>query len=284
MPGTLIDGKAVAEKVNLKTIEIVKKLKRKNITPRLEVILVGEDKPSQTYTRKKGEAAIKLGMDFKLHVMPTKTSMKVLIAKIKKIQSNKKLSGLIVQLPLPEHLYVPDVLNTIKPENDVDCLTDANIGKLVMRTNFLTPPTPAAAITILHDLNFSMSGKNVTIVGMGALVGKPLAIMMVNEGASVTTVNSRTRDTKKKCLEADVIVTGVGRKDVLRGDMVKKDAIVIDTGVCFVEGKMYGDVNVAEVSKKAAFTTPTPGGVGPITVARLLYNTALCAEKKLIKK
>ena len=284
MPGTLIDGKAVAEKVNLKTIEIVKKLKRKNITPRLEVILVGEDKPSQTYTRKKGEAAIKLGMDFKLHVMPTKTSMKVLIAKIKKIQSNKKLSGLIVQLPLPEHLYVPDVLNTIKPENDVDCLTDANIGKLVMRTNFLTPPTPAAAITILHDLNFSMSGKNVTIVGMGALVGKPLAIMMVNEGASVTTVTSRTRDTKKKCLEADVIVTGVGRKDVLRGDMVKKDAIVIDTGVCFVEGKMYGDVNVAEVSKKAAFTTPTPGGVGPITVARLLYNTALCAEKKLIKK
>lgn len=284
MLGTLIDGKAAAEKVNLKTIEIVKKLKRKNITPRLEVILVGEDKPSQTYTRKKGEAAIKLGMDFKLHVMPTKTSMKVLIAKIKKIQSNKKLSGLIVQLPLPEHLYVPDVLNTIKPENDVDCLTDANIGKLVMKTNFLTPPTPAAAITILHDLNFSMSGKNVTIVGMGALVGKPLAIMMVNEGASVTTVNSRTRDTKKKCLEADVIVTGVGRKDVLRGDMVKKDAIVIDTGVCFVEGKMYGDVNVAEVSKKAAFTTPTPGGVGPITVARLLYNTALCAERKLIKK
>ncbi len=284
MFGILIDGKAVSEKVNQRTIAIVKKLKKKKITPRLEVILVGDDKPSQTYVRKKGEAANKLGMDFELHVLPGKTKMKDLIAKINKIQSNKKLSGLIVQLPLPEHLYVPEVLNTIKPELDVDCLTDINIGKLVMKTNFLTPPTPAAAITILHDLKVEMAGKNVTIIGMGALVGKPMAIMMINEGASVTTINSRTKNTKEKCLTADIIVTGVGRKDVLRGDMVKKGAIVIDTGVCFVDGKMYGDVNVAEVAKKAAYVTPTPGGVGPNTVARLLYNTALCAQKKITKK
>ena len=283
MPGILIDGKAVAEKMNQRTLEKVAKLKRKKITPRLEVILVGDDKPSQTYTRKKGEAAVKLGFDFKLHILPSKTKMKPLIAKIKKIQTNKKLSGLIVQLPLPEHLYVPEVLNTIKPELDVDCLTDVNIGKLVMKTNWLTPPTPAAAITILHDLNIEMSGKNVTIIGMGALVGKPLAIMLVNEGASVTTINSRTKNTKEKCLSADIVVTGVGRKDVLRGDMVKPGAIVIDTGVCFVDGKMYGDVNVKEVLENAAYVTPTPGGVGPITVARLLWNTALCAEKKLKK-
>lgn len=284
MSGILIDGKAVSEKVNQRTIAIVKKLKKKKITPRLEVILVGDDKPSQTYVRKKGEAANKLGMDFELHVLPGKTKMKDLIAKIHKIQSNKKLSGLIVQLPLPEHLYVPEVLNTIRPELDVDCLTDINIGKLVMKTNFLTPPTPAAAITILHDLKVEMAGKNVTIIGMGALVGKPMAIMMINEGASVTTINSRTKNTKEKCLSADIIVTGVGHKDVLRGDMVKKGAIVIDTGVCFVDGKMYGDVNVAEVAKKAAYVTPTPGGVGPNTVARLLYNTALCAQKKITKK
>ncbi|MCX6779927.1 MAG: bifunctional 5,10-methylenetetrahydrofolate dehydrogenase/5,10-methenyltetrahydrofolate cyclohydrolase [Candidatus Magasanikbacteria bacterium] len=284
MSGILIDGKAVAEKINLRTIEIVKKLKKKKITPRLEVILVGDDKPSQTYVSKKGDAAKKVGIDFQLHVMPGKTSMKTLITKINKIQSNKKLSGLIVQLPLPEHLYVPEVLNTIRPEIDVDCLTDANIGRLVMKTNFLTPPTPAAAVAILHDLKVEMSGKNITIIGMGALVGKPMAIMMINEGASVTTINSRTKNTKEKCLNADIIVTGVGHKDVLRGDMVKKGAIVIDTGVCFVDGKMYGDVNVAEVAKKAAYVTPTPGGVGPNTVARLLYNTALCAQKKITKK
>lgn len=283
MIGILIDGKAVADKINQKTIKKVKQLKRKNITPRLEVILVGDDKPSQTYVRKKGELANKLGIDFELHILPAKIEMKNLIAKIKKIQNNKKLSGLIVQLPLPEHLYIPEVLNAIQPGNDVDCLTDANIGKLVMKTNFLTPPTPAAAITILHDLKIELAGKNVTIIGTGALVGKPLAIMMINEGVSVTTTNSRTKNTKEKCLNADIIVTGVGRKDILRGDMVKKGAIVIDTGVCFVDGKMYGDVNVAEVAKKAAYVTPTPGGVGPITVARLLYNTALCAEKKLLK-
>lgn len=278
---TLIDGKAIADKIQAKAAEHVAKLKAQGVTPKLEVILVGDDKPSATYVKKKGEAAKKLGMDFHLEILPADITTAALVQHIETLQHTLNLSGLIVQLPLPEQLYTNEVLNAIHPEIDVDCLTNVNLGKLVMKTNYLVPPTPGAVITILHDLNIPIAGKNVTIIGMGALVGKPLAIMLVNEGASITTVNSRTHGTKEKCLSADIIVTGVGKKDTLRGDMVKDGAIVIDTGVDFENGKMHGDVNVKEVLEKAAHVTPTPGGVGPITVARLLWNTVLCAEKNL---
>ena len=280
----LINGKKIAEKVNKRTAKKVAILKKKKITPKLAVILVGNDKPSQTYVRKKGESAKKTGFDFTLYELPKNIKQDELIKSIKKIQKDKKLTGLIVQLPLPEHLYASDVLNTIKPEIDVDCLTDVNLGKLVMKTNNIVPPTPGAVMSILHDLNVNLIGKNVVIIGAGALVGKPLAIMMMNERASVTTCNSQTKNTKDKCLQADIIVTGVGKNDLLRGDMVKKGAIVIDTGVDFKNGKMFGDVNIEEVQKIASYVTPTPGGVGPITVARLLLNTAICAENINHKK
>lgn len=284
MPATLIDGKTIAEKINAKTVAKIQELKTKGVTPKLEVILVGDDKPSATYVRRKGETAKKLGMEFELHIIPNGITTNELVEKIEDIQHSHYISGLIVQLPLPENLYTLEVLNAIHPELDVDCLTNVNLGKLVMKTNYLVPPTPGAVVTILHDLGAPLSGKNITIIGMGALVGKPLAIMMVNEGASVTTCNSRTRDTKEKCLNADIIVTGVGRKDILRGNMIRPGAIVIDTGVDFVDGKMFGDVNVEEVEATASAVTPTPGGVGPITVARLLWNTALCAEKNFENK
>lgn len=279
--GNLINGKAIAEKFEQKTAEHVQKLKNQGVIPKLAVVLVGADKPSQTYVRKKGEAAQRLGMEFALHELPAEIGKEELVQKVRDIQDDPQLSGLIVQLPLPETLYTSEVLNAIRPELDVDCLTDVNIGKLVMKTNYLVPPTPGAVITILKDLDLDLVGKNVTIIGVGALVGKPLAIMMMNERATVTTCNSATKDTKAKCLNADIIVTGVGKKGVLRGDMVKEGAVVVDTGVCFVDGKMYGDVNVPEVLEKAIFVTPTPGGVGPVTVARLLWNTVICAERKV---
>lgn len=277
--GNLINGKKIAKKIRVKTAERVEELKKRGITPKLAVVLVGEDKPSQTYVRKKGEAAKKVGMDFELLELPADISMEDLIDKIEDLQHNQNLSGLIVQLPLPENLYTTEVLNAIHPEIDVDCLTDVNLGKLVMKTNHIIPPTPGAVISILKELNVELSGKNVAIVGTGALVGKPLGIMMMNEGASISTINSRTTNTKEKCLQADIIVTGVGRKDIIREDMVKEGSIVIDTGVSFEDGKMHGDINVEEALKNAAYVTPTPGGVGPITVARLLWNTVLCAER-----
>ncbi|MFZ2189647.1 MAG: bifunctional 5,10-methylenetetrahydrofolate dehydrogenase/5,10-methenyltetrahydrofolate cyclohydrolase [Candidatus Magasanikiibacteriota bacterium] len=284
--GKLIDGKLIAKKIEQKTAKQVALLKKQGHTPKLAVVLVGADLPSQTYVRKKGQAAESVGMDFKLYELPEKITEIDLIKKIKTIQTDKKLSGIIVQLPLPEHLYTTNILNAIKPELDVDCLTDTNLGKLVMKTNYIVPPTPGAVMSIIHDLKFDLVGKNVTIIGMGALVGKPLAIMMANERASVMTCNSKTKDIKKKCLMSDLIVTGVGVKNILCGNMVKKNAIVIDTGVSFLKGKMSGDVNVEEVIKKASYVTPTPGGVGPITVARLLWNTVICTEQKIrnIKK
>ncbi|MFA4831157.1 MAG: bifunctional 5,10-methylenetetrahydrofolate dehydrogenase/5,10-methenyltetrahydrofolate cyclohydrolase [Patescibacteria group bacterium] len=283
MPAKLIDGKSIAQALNEKTAAKTALLKKNKITPKLAVILVGEDKPSQTYVKNKSKAAKIAGINFELIELPGNISKTEIIEKIFALQSDPGLSGLIVQLPLPEPLYTDDVLNAIDPQVDVDCLTNANLGRLVMKTNYMVPPTPGAVMSVLRHIGIKdeLAGKNVAIIGAGALVGKPLAIMMMNERASVTTVNSATKDIKKKCLNADIIVTGVGKKDILRGDMVKKGAIVIDTGVCFVDGKMYGDVNVEEVIKKASYVTPTPGGIGPITVARLLWNTVICANKKI---
>lgn len=283
MSGKLIDGKKIAEIVEARTAKKVAELKAKKISVKLAVILVGDDKPSCSYVAKKGESAQKVGIDFELHKYPANISKTDLISEVLKIQSDKKLTGLIVQLPLPEPLYTNDVLNAIKPEIDVDCLTDVNLGKLVMKTNVIVPPTPGAVITILKEIGVDLVGKDITIVGTGALVGKPLTIMMINEGASVITVNSKTKNVKEKCLNADIIVTGVGKKDLITKDMIKSGAIVIDTGVCFENKKMYGDVNVEEALKKASWVTPTPGGVGPNTVARLLWNTAICAEKINLK-
>ncbi len=277
--GQLIDGQKIAKDIRHQVALDVEEMKKKGITPKLAVVLVGADKPSQTYVRKKGQAAEKVGMDFDLHEFSADISSEELIKKLIKIQADEKLTGLIVQLPLPNPLYTTDVLNAIRPELDVDCLTDVNLGKLVMKTNHMVPPTPGAVMSIIHELKFDLIGKNVNIVGAGALVGKPLSIMMMNERATVTTCNSKTKDLADICLNSDVIVTGVGKKDIVRGDMVKKGAIVIDTGVCFEDGKMYGDVNVEEIKEKASFVTPTPGGVGPITVARLLKNTVICTKR-----
>jgi methylenetetrahydrofolate dehydrogenase (NADP+)/methenyltetrahydrofolate cyclohydrolase len=282
MSATLIDGKAIAQKILDDAQKRTERLRTRTITPSLEVILVGDDKPSATYVRKKGEAAEKIGINFKLHTLPASTSAQELKDFINARQANPELTGLIVQLPLPESLSreTAEIIETIKPEIDVDCMTATNMGYLTLGEPLVTPPTPGACMSILEDLGVNVSGKNVTIVGMGPLVGKPLAVMMINAGASVTTVNSRTKNVTEKCLSADIIVTGVGKKDLLRGTMVAEGAIVIDTGVDFENGKMFGDVNVAEVSEKASHVTPTPGGVGPITVARLLLNTVICAEKK----
>ncbi len=271
-------GKPIAESILAKTSQEVALCKKDGIAPAMAVILVGEDKPSQTYVRKKKEAAEKVGIECTIYELPENITQDELLATLQEIQSNPDLHGLIVQLPLPKHLDTNTLLNAIDPKKDIDCLTNVNLGKLVMKDELIIPPTPGAVMSVLESINIEPAGKNVTIIGVGALVGKPLAIILMNKRASVTTCNSATRDTKEKCLAADIIVTGVGKNDTLRGDMVKKDAIVIDTGVDFEDGKMYGDVHVQEIDEKGARVTPTPGGIGPITVARLLYNTVVCAK------
>jgi len=275
----IIDGKKIATKIEKEAAKQASLFNAKKITPKLAVILVGDHKPSITYINRKRQAAERVGADFTLHQFPKNIAKQDLINAITDIQKDPALTGLIIQLPLPERLYNSDVLNTINPAIDVDCLTDTNIGKLVMKTNVIEPPTPWAVIKTLKEIKRKLAGKNITIVGAGALVGKPLAIMLVNELASVTTCNSYTKNLKKKCLEADIIISAVGKKNLITADMIKKGTIVIDTGIVYVDGKMNGDVDFIPVSKKASFITPTPGGIGPITVAKLLLNTVICAKK-----
>ena len=278
MVAILINGKAIARQINNETLVRVEVLKKQGLVIRLAVVLVGDDAASHLYVRNKKKAALAVGIDFILRKLTFDVSQEIIIETIKNLQDKENVTGLIVQLPLPDPLYTPKVLNAIDPCVDVDCLTDVNLGKLVMKTNIIAPPTPSAVFAILNNLDFSLPGKKVIIIGVGALVGKPLAIMMMNARATVTTCNTATPDLPAICKAADIIVTGVGKKHILTGDMVKKGAIVIDTGVSFESGKMYGDVDIDSVSSVAAFVTPTPGGVGPITVAALLRNTVICAE------
>ncbi len=277
----VIDGKLLSQKILESLKPEVLLLKKKGVVPKLAIVLVGDDQPSKTYIKKKEVAARSIGVDFELHSYPATTGKEKIIAEIKKIQKDTHLSGLIVQLPLPEPLFTTEVLNAIDPERDVDCMTDTQLGKLVMKTNTIAPPTPGAVLEILESINIHVKGKHVVIVGAGALVGKPLTTMLLNKEATVTVCNVYTKDLKSITKKADILVSAVGKKDLITKSHVSKGCIVIDTGICFVDGKMYGDADFPRVAKKASFITPVPGGVGPVTVALLLKNTVTQAKKKL---
>ncbi len=277
--GILINGKQLAERITDSLTKRVDSLRKKKCAPSLAVVLVGNNPASRTYVRMKGKAAEKAGIEFTLIEYHENISTPELITEICRIQDERMPSGIIVQLPLPLHIDTNTVINAINPIRDIDCLTYENIGRLAMKQARFFPPTAWAVMKILQSINVSFPGKNVTIIGVGPLVGKPLAIMLMNERSSVTTVNSATRDTKAKCLQADIIITAVGKMNTIQGDMVRQGAIVIDAGVDFTpESKLTGDVNVADVLAHASHITPTPGGVGPVTVACLLENTVLAAE------
>lgn len=276
----IINGKLIAEQIDQETAKLTHSLKKQNIYPKLAVILVGNDKPSLIYVEKKGQAAKKVGIDFNLYKFDESIATDALQQKIIDILENEGISGMIVQLPLPKHIDTNIILNTVKPEFDVDYLTKINNTKLENGTNEITPPTPGAIMKIIKSIGADPTGKNVVIIGKGALVGRPLSNILRHAGANVTVCDSKTTDIKEKCLQADIIVSGVGKKDLVRGDMIKNGAIVIDAGTVFVDKKLYGDVNMEEALEKASFVTPTPGGVGPITVSMLLWNTAILAQIK----
>jgi methylenetetrahydrofolate dehydrogenase (NADP+)/methenyltetrahydrofolate cyclohydrolase len=276
---TLIDGRALARELHEQTKQLVTENVAAGKQPKLGVILIGDDKPSETYVNIKRKKAEDLGIAFELHRYPSTIHYEEISKELQRIQEDQSLTGLIVQLPIPEQFY-PSLINEIKPELDVDCLTYTNIGKIVMHTNDIMPPTPGAVMTILESLGVNLVGKNICIVGAGVLVGKPLAIMLMNQEATVTTVNKHTPNIADYTREADILVSGVGVKHLITADMVKPGAIVIDAGVDFEAGNMFGDVDVDDVKVVANYVTPTPGGVGPLTVAILLRNVALRAYIK----
>lgn len=265
----IANGSEISDQIleNLKA-----KIKAGGLKPVLAVVLVGNDPASQTYVRKKQEAAESIGVGFLLYRFPAKISTEDLMAEIKRIQT-QRLSGIIIQLPLPAHLDRRRVLNVLNPEIDVDYLSWESLGKLVIGENSLVPPTPGAILEILNYYKVPLKGKHVVLVGQGELIGKPLANILIQMPVTLTVCGKETKNLSFFTKQADILITGVGKANLIRGSMVKKGVVVVDAGVSFRGKKMFGDVAFEEVSKKASLITPTPYGVGPITVAKLLENT-----------
>lgn len=273
---TIVDGKKIASEILQRLASSVARMPRK---PHLAVVLVGSDRASQTYVRNKQLAAESCGIKFSLYKFSEDTSQELLIENIRSIQ-NPDLDGIIIQLPLPKKFDKKKVLNALDPSIDVDCLSWVSLGKLVTNEHNLVPPSPAAILEILKYYKVPLRGKHIVLVGQGDLIGKPLTNILIHLPITLTTCNKETKNLAKFTKDADIVITGAGKHNLIRGKMVKKGSVIIDAGVSFRGGKMSGDINFKEVLKIANLVTPTPGGVGPITVAKLLENTVAIAKNR----
>jgi len=282
MTGRSIDGKAIAANVRASVAEAVKQLPGQ---PALAVVLVGDDPASHVYVTSKGKATIEAGMRSVEIKLPADTTQADLIARVEALSRDPDIDGILVQLPLPKHISEPAVLAALDPLKDVDGLTEASAGKLVLGKPGLRPCTPVGCVILAKTERPDLSGANVVVIGRSILVGKPAALLFLEQNASVTIAHSKTRDLKMVCRGADILVAAVGRPEMVRGDWVRPGAIVIDVGTNRVaapekgEGKtkLVGDVHFAEAIEVAAAVSPSPGGVGPMTIACLLRNTVLAA-------
>jgi methylenetetrahydrofolate dehydrogenase (NADP+)/methenyltetrahydrofolate cyclohydrolase len=282
MTGRSIDGKAIAANVRANVAAAVKQLPAQ---PALAVVLVGDDPASHVYVTSKGKATIEAGMRSVEIRMTAGTTEQELIAKVAALSADNHIDGILVQLPLPKHISEPAVLAALDPLKDVDGLTEASAGKLVLGKPGLRPCTPVGCVILAKTERPDLTGANVVVIGRSILVGKPAALLFLEQNASVTIAHSKTRDLKMVCRGADILVAAVGRPEMVRGDWVRPGAIVIDVGTNRVpapekgEGKtkLVGDVAFKEAIEIAAAVSPSPGGVGPMTIACLLRNTVLAA-------
>jgi methylenetetrahydrofolate dehydrogenase (NADP+)/methenyltetrahydrofolate cyclohydrolase len=272
----LLDGKTVSEDVYNRLKGEVAALKEKDIHPKLVIILVGDDPGSLSYIRSKRKASEKVGViSDVLTYKPDEIDTQKLIAKIEELNADRTVHGILVQLPLPAHIYTPEILKAIDPKKDVDGFTAYNLGKMFISREFedLVPCTPLGVIRMLEFYKIPLEGKNAVVVGASNLVGKPMATMLINRRATVTVCNSRTADLASHTKKADILVVAVGKIGLITEDMVKEGAVVVDVGINRrADGKLTGDVDFESVSKKASFITPVPGGAGLMTVACLMEN------------
>lgn len=277
-----IDGKALALRVRNEVATRVQNLKRQGITPGLTVVLVGEDPASQVYVRNKALACEKAGMNSDVIQLPASTTQTELLALIEKLNADPNVHGILVQLPLPSQLNEHDVIEAISATKDVDGFHISNAGLLLTGTPLFRPCTPYGVMKMLEDEGVNLRGAEAVIIGASNIVGKPMALMLQAEGATVTICNSKTKDLAAHTRRADVLVVAVGRPHMITADMVKPGAVVIDVGINRLEsGKLAGDVDYDAVSQVASAITPVPGGVGPMTIAMLLVNTVEAAERLL---
>ena len=282
----IIDGKEASARLKDGIAKAVADLKKRHgVTPGLATILVGDDPASHVYVASKQKTALDLGMASFQHDLKADTSQAELHALIKKLNADPTVHGILVQMPLPKHLDQIKVITAIDPAKDVDGLHPESVGRLVAGADTLTSCTPLGCIMLLKDVLGDLGGKNAVVIGRSILVGKPVALLLLNENCTVTVAHSRTKDLAAICRTADILVAAVGKLEMVRGDWIKPGAAVIDVGINPIpsaDGKkrLRGDVNFAEASLVAGAITPVPGGVGPITIACLMVNTlkAACAQ------
>ena len=276
----LIDGKALAAKVQATVASEVEQLKQeKNIVPGLAVILIGDDPASHAYVKMKAKACEKVGFYSITHNMPDTISQDEIIATIEMMNANPRIDGILVQLPLPKHVDTDKILEVIDPKKDVDGFHAYNVGRLVTNLDAFVACTPLGVMKMFEEYNIDLKGQDVCVVGASNIVGKPMASLLLNADATVTVTHIFTKDLKSHTLKADIIVVGVGVPGLIKADMVKEGAIVIDIGINRIaDGTLVGDVDFKNVSPKCSYITPVPGGVGPMTIAMLLSNTVKAAK------
>ena len=277
----IIDGKALAARIKEGLKEEVKRLEKEGRLPGLAVIIVGEDPASQVYVRNKRRDCDEIGVYSKEYALPEKTTQDELEKLIDELNADEKISGILVQLPLPPHLDEKAVINRINPKKDVDAFHPSNVGKIMIGDYDLLPCTPAGVMELIKEAGTEVEGKKCVVVGRSNIVGKPQAMLLLHKNGTVTICHSKTKNLAEECRSADILVAAVGRAKLITADMVKPGATVIDVGMNRDEnGKLCGDVDFENVKEVAGAITPVPGGVGPMTRAVLMRNTVTTAKLK----
>lgn len=277
----IIDGKEVAKKTRENLKKEVEELKEKKIIPKLTVIMVGDNPASKVYVKNKSKACNEVGVEYEEYFLDSSITQKELIELIEKLNKDDSVNGILLQSPLPAHLDINEAFRKIDYRKDVDGFHPMNVGKLVLGQDTFVSCTPYGIMRLFDEYNIDLCGKNVVILGRSNIVGKPLVQCCLNNNATVTVCHSKTKDVKEAAKNADVLVAAIGKPKFVKADMVKQDAVVVDVGINRLDtGKLVGDVDFENVSKKATYITPVPGGVGPMTVAMLLHNVIKATKQQ----
>ena len=277
----IIDGKELAKKTRQNLKIECDELKSKGITPKLAVIMVGDNPASKVYVKNKSKACKEVGVEYEEYLLDSNITQKELIDLIKKLNNDKNINGILLQSPIPKHLDINEAFRTIDYHKDVDGFHPMNVGKLTLGQDTFVSCTPYGVMRMFEEYNIDLCGKNVVILGRSNIVGKPLTQCCLNKNATITVCHSKTQNTKKLTKEADIVISAIGKPKFITEDMIKEGAIVIDVGINRDEnGKIVGDVDFENVKQKASYITPVPGGVGPMTVAMLINNVIKAAKNQ----
>ncbi|MBE6719935.1 MAG: bifunctional methylenetetrahydrofolate dehydrogenase/methenyltetrahydrofolate cyclohydrolase FolD [Ruminococcaceae bacterium] len=275
----IIDGKAVSKAVKENVKAECEKLKSQGVTPGLAVILVGDDSASQVYVRNKEKACEECGFYSEKYALPASTTQNELNELVDKLNKDSRINGILCQLPLPSHLDDKEVINRIDPIKDVDAFHPVNVGAIMIGDYNFLPCTPAGVMELIHSTGVDVSGKKAVVMGRSNIVGKPMAMLLLHENATVEITHSKTQNLSDITREADILIAAIGKAKFVKADMVKEGAVVIDVGMDRDEnGKLCGDVDFEDVKDKCSYITPVPGGVGPMTISMLMKNTLTAAK------